>query len=195
MSASRRTARAVAEVLVKVGALLHSTCGAGIAESGRAPHHIKVALPLIQPQLVVSCRGRSSSHTLMWFGARWLVATPAPQVECRRAPTLTSTSATAQVAQRLAGKATSCKPAEARRRHLQLAQVQRQLRRLPPRRHRQLRLHRLRRPLQQRLAHQRQLPQPQRLLRLLPPRRLRRRRGLLRHRDLVRHRRTDRKAC
>ena len=46
--------------------------------------------------------------TLTWCGARRLLATPAPQVECRRAPTLTSTSATAQVVRRLADKATSC---------------------------------------------------------------------------------------
>ena len=61
--------------------------------------------------------------TLMWCGARSLLATPAPQVECRRAPTLTSTSATAQVAQRLADKATSCKAAERRRQRPRPRQV------------------------------------------------------------------------
>ena len=57
MSASRRTTRAVAEVLVKVGALLHSTCGGCVAQSHRAIDHIKPALSLIQPQLVVGRHG------------------------------------------------------------------------------------------------------------------------------------------
>ena len=57
MSASRRTARAVAEVLVKVGALLYSTCGGCVAQSHRAIDHIKPALSLIQPQLVVGPHG------------------------------------------------------------------------------------------------------------------------------------------
>ena len=57
MSASRRTTRAVAEVLVKVSALLYSTCGGCVAQSHRAIDHIKPALSLIQPQLVVGPHG------------------------------------------------------------------------------------------------------------------------------------------
>ena len=57
LSAGRCATRAVAEVLIKVRALLHSTCGAAVAESDRAPHHIKVALPLIQSQLVIGRHG------------------------------------------------------------------------------------------------------------------------------------------
>ena len=68
--------------------------------------------------------------TLMWCGARSLLATPVPQVECRRAPTLTSTSATAQVARRLADKATSCKAAEPRRQRPRHRQVRHRLLRL-----------------------------------------------------------------
>jgi hypothetical protein len=58
LSASRRTTGAVAEVLSKKRVIsLHSTCGAGVAESDRAIDHIKPALPLIQPQFVVGPHG------------------------------------------------------------------------------------------------------------------------------------------
>ena len=67
-------------------------------------------------------------------------------------PPLTSTSATARVVRRPAGKATSCKAA-ARHRRLRLAQVQRQLPLLLPLRQLRPRLHRRPRPQQQRLAH------------------------------------------
>jgi hypothetical protein len=58
LSASRRATGAVAEVLSKERVVsLHSTCGAGVAESDRAPDHIKAILPLIQPQLVIGPHG------------------------------------------------------------------------------------------------------------------------------------------
>jgi hypothetical protein len=58
LSASRRTTGAVAEVLSKKRVIsLHSTCGAGVAKSDRAPDHIKAILPLIQPQLVIGPHG------------------------------------------------------------------------------------------------------------------------------------------
>src|SRR6185295_16816414 len=57
LAAASRATGAVAEVLRKDGvALLHSTCGAGVAVSHRAIHHIEATLPLIQPYLVVSRR-------------------------------------------------------------------------------------------------------------------------------------------
>jgi hypothetical protein len=58
LSASRRTTGAVAEVLSKKRVIsLYSTCGAGVAETDRAPDHIKAILPLIQPQLVIGPHG------------------------------------------------------------------------------------------------------------------------------------------
>ena len=69
-------------------------------------------------------------------------------------PTSTSTSATAQVAQRPADKATSCKAAEPRHRRLRLAQVQHLL--LPRRRQLRPRLHLQRRQPQHLQEHLRQ---------------------------------------
>jgi len=54
LPASSRTARAVAEVLVKGGVvLLHSCGGARVATGHCAVDHVKACLPLIQPQLDV----------------------------------------------------------------------------------------------------------------------------------------------
>ena len=97
-------------------------------------------------------------------------ATAAPLRECRRTtPPLTSTSATAQVARLLAGKATFCRPAE--------RQLQRRRRQLRLRRRQQLhqRLHRRRHQQLHRRRHQ-QLRRLQRLLLHLRPGRLRCRR-------------------
>ena len=60
LPAGRRTTGAVAEVLRKVrcAVFLHSTCGAAVAESDRAPDHIKLIRPLIQLQLVIGRHGR-----------------------------------------------------------------------------------------------------------------------------------------
>lgn len=61
MSASRSASRAVTEVLSKESVVsLHSRRCASVAASHRAIDHIEVSLPLIQPQFVVSRRGRSS---------------------------------------------------------------------------------------------------------------------------------------
>jgi len=112
--------------------------------------------------------------------ARSLTAIPVPQLACSR-PTarLINTSATARVLERLAGKATSCKLA-ARHQRLQLAQVQRPLRRPLP--------------LQQLLPLQRLQPrqrrrQPRLLLQRLD---LRLRREHRRHQGLARRQRLGR---
>ena len=61
MSASRRTTGAVAEVLSKKRVSLHAGCGRCVAVSHCAVDHVKAWLPpLVQPQLEVSSRGRSS---------------------------------------------------------------------------------------------------------------------------------------
>jgi hypothetical protein len=61
LSASRGTTRAVTEILSKKRVVsLHSGCGRCVATRHRTPDHIKAILSLIQPQFVVSRRGRSS---------------------------------------------------------------------------------------------------------------------------------------
>ena len=61
LSASRCTTGAVTEILSKECVVsLHSGCGRCIATRHRTPDHIKAILTLIQPQFVVSSRGRSS---------------------------------------------------------------------------------------------------------------------------------------
>jgi hypothetical protein len=61
LSASRSASRAVTEVLSKESVVsLHSRRCTSVAASHRAIDHIEVSLPLIQPQFVVSRRGRSS---------------------------------------------------------------------------------------------------------------------------------------